>query len=225
MSGARPDAPRNDGAQRFVRANTAIDRAPLVPELRLHLATEVTPLWEATESDLQRTGLPPPYWAFAWAGGQALARYLIDHPNIVAGKRVMDFAAGGGLVALAAALAGADEVTAAEIDPYAVAAIALNAEANDLPVAPLLGDIVGDPLDGVDVVTAGDVCYERAMAEQAIAWLRPIAGTGRTVLLADPGRAYLPKTGLTALASYDVPVSLDLEDREIRPTTVYRLEP
>ncbi|NBB82927.1 MAG: methyltransferase [Alphaproteobacteria bacterium] len=214
-----PDA----SARRFVRDNTLLARPPLVPELTLHLATEVTPLWEATEAELARTGLPPPYWAFAWAGGQALARFLLDRPETVAGRRVLDFAAGGGIVALAAAQAGAAAVTAVEIDPWAVAAIELNAAANGLTVDARLGDVVGDPLDGIDVVTAGDVCYERPMAERTIAWLRPLAGAGKTVLLADPGRAYLPTHGLEALATYDVAVPLDLEDREVRRTGVYRL--
>jgi predicted nicotinamide N-methyase len=223
-AGAMPVAIVPDAsARRFVRDNTLLARPPLVPELTLHLATEVTPLWEATEAELARTGLPPPYWAFAWAGGQALARFLLDRPETVAGRRVLDFAAGGGIVALAAAQAGAAAVTAVEIDPWAVAAIELNAAANGLTVDARLGDVVGDPLDGIDVVTAGDVCYERPMAERTIAWLRPLAGAGKTVLLADPGRAYLPTHGLEALATYDVAVPLDLEDREVRRTGVYRL--
>lgn len=210
-------------ARRFVVEWTAVARAPLVPELRLHLATEVTPLWEATETALARHGLPPPYWAFAWAGGQALARYLLDRPETVAGRRVLDFASGGGIVALAAARAGAATATAVEIDPWAVAAIGLNAALNDLRVDVRMADVTGDPLPGIDLVTAGDICYEKPMTDRAIGWLRPLVAAGRTVLLADPGRTYLPKSGLKRLATYDVPVPAELEDRAVRQTTVYRL--
>lgn len=215
----------HDDPAAFVRTNTAVAAPSLVPELRLHLATEVTPLWEATESTLQRNNLPPPYWAFAWPGGQAVARYALDHPELVRGKRVLDFAAGTGLVGIACALAGAARVRAAEIDPFALAAMDLNAALNGVAVEGVSEDLVGSDLPDVDVVLAGDVCYERPMAERVTAWLRRVAAAGTTVVLGDPGRAYVPKEGLEFLARYDVPTSLDLEDRTVRETNVWRLLP
>jgi predicted nicotinamide N-methyase len=208
----------------FILAQTAIAAPPLTPEIRLHLATEITPIWEATEASLTRMNLPPPYWAFAWAGGQALTRFLIDHPDWVRGKRVLDFAAGSGLSAIGAAKAGAALVQAAEIDDYAIAAIALNARINDVAIELLREDLVGvDPR--WDVVLAGDVCYERPMAERVIAWFRALAGRGVAILMGDPGRAYLPQSGLVELARYQVPTSLELEDRTMRETIVWRLMP
>jgi predicted nicotinamide N-methyase len=208
----------------FILAQTAIAAPPLTPEIRLHLATEITPIWEATEASLTRMNLPPPYWAFAWAGGQALTRFLIDHPDWVKGKRVLDFAAGSGLSAIGAAKAGAALVQAAEIDDYAIAAIALNARINDVAIELLREDLVGvDPR--WDVVLAGDVCYERPMAERVIAWFRALAGRGVAILMGDPGRAYLPQSGLVELARYQVPTSLELEDRTMRETIVWRLMP
>jgi predicted nicotinamide N-methyase len=208
----------------FVRAHTALAAPPLVPELRLHLASELTPLWEATEADLAATGLPPPYWAFAWPGGQALARHLLDRPGIVRGRSVLDFAAGSGIATIAAAIAGAHRVAATEIDRFARAAIALNAAANGVALELLAADLPGEAGE-FEVVLAGDVCYERLMAEEAVSSLRRRAAGGALVLLGDPGRAYLPKGGLEALARYPVPTSLELEDRELRETTVYRVLP
>jgi predicted nicotinamide N-methyase len=208
----------------FIRAQTVIVAPPLVPEIRLHLATEITPIWEATEATLAQMNLPPPYWAFAWAGGQALTRFLLDHPDWVKGKRVLDFAAGSGLSAIGAAKAGAASVQAAEIDDYAIEAIALNARINDVMI-----ELVRDNLLGAeprwDVVLAGDVCYERPMAERVIAWFRTLAGRGVAILMGDPGRAYLPRSGLVELARYQVPTSLELEDRSMRETIVWRLMP
>lgn len=208
----------------FILAQTAIGAPPLVPEVKLHLATEITPIWEATEASLAAMNLPPPYWAFAWAGGQALTRFLIDHPDWVQGKRVLDFAAGSGLSAIGAAKAGAAQTQAAEIDDFAIAAIALNARANNVVI-----DLVREDLIGVtprwDVVLAGDVCYERPMAEKVIAWFRTLASRGVAVLMGDPGRAYLPQSGLLELARYWVPTSLELEDRTERETIVWRLMP
>ncbi|HYM02547.1 MAG TPA: 50S ribosomal protein L11 methyltransferase [Stellaceae bacterium] len=209
----------------FVRANTAIAAPPLVPEIRLHLASEVTPLWHATETTLARDQLPPPYWAFAWAGGQALARHVLDNPDLVRGKSVLDFGAGSGLVAIAAARAGAAKVTAAEIDPFAAAAIALNAALNETEVIVETVDIIGRAPAPWQVVLVGDMCYERPLAERLTSWLRDLAAGGTLVLLGDPGRAYLPKEGLTALARYTVPTPLDLEDRETREGVVWRLSP
>ena len=207
----------------FVRSNTAIVAPPLVPEIRLHLATEVTPIWQATEESLARGAVPPPFWAFAWAGGQALARYLLDRPETVAGRFVFDFGSGSGLVAIAAAKAGARSVVAAEIDHFAVAAIAANASLNRVAVT------IADPIDTADprweIVTAGDVCYERDMTDRLVPWLRSLAGDGRLVLLGDPGRAYLPTDGLRRLASYTVPTSRELEDSTARDGVVWRVLP
>jgi predicted nicotinamide N-methyase len=204
----------------FVRANAALASPPLVPELALHLATAVTPLWEATEAELQKLNLPPPYWAFAWPGGQALARYVLDHPALVAGKRVLDFGAGSGLVAIAAAKAGAHAV-AAEIDPFAAAAIRLNAACNAVAVEIESADVIGAPC-AWDAVLAGDMCYERPLAERLGAWLRRLPAL---VLLGDPGRSYFSADGLEELARYAVPTSRDLEDRDERSTGVWRLRP
>ena len=208
----------------FVRAQTALVAPPLVPEIRLHLASAVTPLWRATEATLASSDVPPPYWAFAWPGGQALARYLLDNPNPVRGRTVLDFAAGSGLAGIAAVLAGAAAVTAADIDPFAGAATALNAAVNGVAI-----DIVGaDPIDrpsAWDVVLAGDVCYEQPMAGRATAWLRRLAAAGTDVLLGDPGRSYRPADGLVELARYRVPTSLDLETRTECETVVWRLLP
>ena len=209
----------------FVRRKTAVAAPPLVPEIRLHLATEVTPIWQATEETLAHSALPPPFWAFAWAGGQALARYLLDHPAEVAGRSVLDFGAGSGLVAIAAAKAGAACVLAAEIDHFAAAAIATNAALNDVAIAVSTADV----LDSVDprweVVAAGDVCYERPMADRVTGWLRRLAARRLLVLLGDPGRAYLPSEGLVERARYLVPVSRELEDRDTRDTIVWEVLP
>lgn len=208
----------------FVRAQTAPASPPLVPEIRLHMASAVTPLWRATEATVAAREVPPPYWAFAWPGGQALARYILDHPAAVSGRSVLDFAAGSGLAGIAAATVGAAAVTAADIDHFAAAAIALNAAANDVAI-----DIIGDdPIDrpsAWDVVLAGDVCYEQPMAGRATAWLRRLAAAGTEVLLGDPGRSHRPADGLVELARYRVPTSLDLETRTECDTVVWRLLP
>ena len=198
---------------------------PLVPEIRLYLATEVTPIWLGTEEALARSGLPPPFWAFAWAGGQALARYLLDHPDEVAGRSVLDFGAGSGLIAIAAAKAGATSVLAAEIDNFAAAAIAANAALNDVEIAVQTADLLATVKSGWDVVTAGDVCYERPMADRVTGWLRMLTARGTLVLLGDPGRAYLPAEGLIERACYLVPTSRELEDRETRETVVWEMLP
>ena len=213
------------GAERFVLANTAIAAAPLVPEIRLHLATEVTPLWQATETELARSGLEPPFWAFAWPGGQALARYVLDHPELVRNRRVLDIAAGSGLAAIAAAKAGAARVVANEIDDFAAVALMLNAALNGAAVELSRRDMLGGAVDPFDVVLAGDVCYERPMSDRMVPWLRARAAEGALVLMGDPGRAYLPSSGLVELARYDVPTTLELEDRTVRQTVVWRVEP
>ena len=208
-------------AAAFIEANTRIAAASLVPELRLHLADEVTPLWHATEAWLDQANMAPPYWAFAWPGGQALARHVLDHPALVQGRLVLDFAAGGGIAALACARAGARVVQAAELDPLAAAAIRLNAALNGLGIGVREGDIVGTA-GSWDLILCGDVCYEGPMTRHVLPWLRQLAGTAE-IWIADPGRAYLPQQGLIPLARYDVPTSRDLEDHTIRQTTVYRL--
>jgi len=209
----------------FIRRNTAITAPPLVPEIRLHLATEITPIWQATEETLARSALPPPFWAFAWAGGQALARYLLDHPEAVAGRSVLDFGAGSGLVAIAAAKAGAASVLAAEIDHFAAAAIAANAALNEVAIAVTTADVLGTCDPRWEVVTAGDVCYERPMAERVTAWLRVLAARGSLILLGDPGRAYLPRYGMQERARYLVPTSRELEDRDSRDGVVWEMLP
>jgi predicted nicotinamide N-methyase len=206
----------------FVRTHTTIARAALVPEIALHLATEITPIWQATEAWLAERNIEPPFWAFAWPGGQATARLLLDEPARVAGKRVLDFAAGCGIAAIAAAMSGATLVDAAEIDPLALAAVRLNAALNGVHVATLDGDIVGAPCRW-DVILAGDVCYEAPMTAHILPWLRAMAAAGAEVLLADPGRAYLPGAGLQPLARHAVPTTLELEDRTMREVTIHRL--
>jgi predicted nicotinamide N-methyase len=209
----------------FVRRHTAITAPPLVPEIRLHLATEITPIWQATEDSLARSALPPPFWAFAWVGGQALARYLLDHPAQVAGHSVLDFGAGSGIVAIAAAKAGAASVLAAEIDHFAAAAIAANAALNDVAIVARTMDLLDTVDPRWEIVTAGDVCYERPMADRVMGWLRRLAGRGVLVLLGDPGRAYLPSEGLVELAHYLVPTSRELEDRDTRDSIVWEVLP
>jgi predicted nicotinamide N-methyase len=208
--------------EEFVAAQTVISRAPLVPEIALHLATEITPIWQATEAWLAEQNIEPPFWAFAWPGGQALARAVLDDPKLVAGKRVLDFAAGCGIAAIAAAQAGAVLVEAAEIDPLALAAVRLNAALNGVAVATPPGDVVGAPCRW-DVIFAGDVCYEAPMTTHILPWLRGLVAAGAEVLIADPGRAYLPKAGLAPIARYSVPTTRELEDRESREVTIHRL--
>lgn len=208
----------------FVRAHTAIGHAPLVPEIALHLATEITPIWQATEDWLKARNIEPPFWAFAWPGGQATARLLLDEPARVAGRRVLDFAAGCGIAAIAAAMSGAAPVEAAEIDPLARAAVRLNAVLNGVRVETPEGDVVGSACRW-DVILAGDVCYEAPMTAHILPWLRAMAAAGAEVLLADPGRAYLPREGLAPLARHAVPTTLELEDRTLREVVLYRLLP
>lgn len=217
-------APKVTDARAFVLANTEALSAPLVAEITLRLASEVVPLWQMTEAELEATGLPPPYWAFAWAGGQALARFVLDTRALVRGKSVLDFGAGSGLVAIAAAKAGASSVVAADIDALACAAIALNAEANGVQVSVIAEDVIGR-LDLAPVILVGDMCYEQPLAERIEDWLFAAARRGSLVLLGDPGRTYLPKAGLTRLAHYAVTTTRELEDADVRNTAVYRIDP
>jgi predicted nicotinamide N-methyase len=192
-----------------------------VPEFTLYLATEITPIWQATEDWLAHQNIAPPFWAFAWPGSQALARFILDNPASVAGRRVLDFAAGCGLAALAAARAGAALVEAAEIDPLALAAISLNARKNGLSVHALSEDVVGLACRW-DLILCGDICYEAPMARHILPWLREMARSSE-VLIADPGRAYLPLSELKPIASYDVPTTRELEDNTLRRTVLYSL--
>jgi predicted nicotinamide N-methyase len=206
---------------RFIKSETRLAAAPLLPEIRLYLADEATALWEKTETELGRLNLPPPFWAFAWAGGQALARYILDHPALVAGKHVLDFASGCGLAAIAAAKAGARHVVANDIDTFALAAVALNAAENNVMIETRPGDIIGDE-SHFDVILAGDIAYERDTARRVTDWLEALALKGMDVLIGDPRRTYLASDRLAPLAAYDVPVSRSLEDTDMKKAEVYR---
>lgn len=208
-------------AERFILENTAPMAPPHVPEIVLHLADEAHDLWQRTEEELAGIGLPPPFWAFAWAGGQGLARYVLDHPETVRGKCVLDFASGSGLVAIAALKAGAKAAIAADIDPFCAAAIRLNATANGVETAFTDKDRIGTD-DGWDLVLAGDVFYEKPLVDRLLPWFRSLKGRGADILVGDPGRAYLPKEGFERLAVYAVPVMRALEDAEVKRTTVWR---
>ncbi|WP_420394254.1 class I SAM-dependent methyltransferase [Acuticoccus sp.] len=208
----------------FVRSNTVLSCPSHVPEVQLHLADDALPLWHRTEEELAADGLPPPFWAFAWAGGQALARYVLDAPDLVAGRRVLDIGAGGGIAAIAAALAGAAHVRANEVDEFALAAIALNAAANGVAVEVMAGDILDGSAEA-DVVLAGDVFYERPLAERTLAFLRRARADGADVLIGDPKRTYLPTDVLVVAASYAVAVPRALEDADVKRTSVWRLAP
>lgn len=205
----------------FVRQHTTVRAASAVPEIVLHQADDAIALWERTERDAGGAQLPPPFWAFAWAGGQAVARYLLDHPDLVRGKRVLDLAAGGGVASIAAALAGAAAVTATDIDPAALAALALNAARNQVTIAAVCADVLDDPAPAADVVTAGDVFYSRDLAARMLAFLGRAVDAGATVLIGDPGRAYIPRDDLVELAVYDIPTPYDLESTEIKATRVW----
>jgi predicted nicotinamide N-methyase len=209
----------------FIRRNTALHEPPLVPEVKLHLATEIVPIWQMTEEELEKSGLPPPFWAFAWAGGQALSRYILDNPDIVLGKSALDFGAGSGLIGIAAAKTGAKSVLSADIDNFAVEAIRINAASNGVTVEATAEDLVGVENRGWEVILVGDMCYERPLAERIEAWLRRLAGEGVTVLIGDPGRTYLPKTGLEKIVSYAVMTTRELEDTDVRNTSVWRVLP
>jgi predicted nicotinamide N-methyase len=214
-----PAYPR--GRRAFIRENTRLIVPPLAPDLRLHLADEMVELWQKTEDDLGAIGLPPPFWAFAWAGGQALARFIAERPETVAGKFVLDFASGSGLVAIAAAKAGAARVEASEIDEFALLAIEMNARENGVEIEPRAGDLIGTD-SGWDVVLAGDISYQQDMAETATDWLATLAARGAAVWIGDPGRNYLARDRLERIAEYGVPVSRALEDAEIKSSGVYR---
>ena len=207
----------------FILANTRLQPVSHAPEISLWLADEITPIWRLTEEELGEMGVPPPFWAFAWAGGQALARYLLDHPEAAAGKRVLDLAAGSGLVGVAAMKAGAAYVLCADIDPFCQAAVTLNARANGVSLDFTAENLLdGDP-PAFDLICAGDVFYERPMAERVIAWLKAARAGGADVLIGDPGRSYFPKGDLVQLAEYEVPTTRELEDQAVKRSGVYKL--
>jgi predicted nicotinamide N-methyase len=206
-----------EALEAFVLANTAPASPPLVPEICLRSATEVVPLWERLETP-ESPNPPPPYWAFAWPGGQALARYILDNPELFRGKSVLDFGAGSGVVAIAAAMSGA-KVAASEIDSLSIAAIAINAKANNVMVDCITEDLIGED-HGWDAVLFGDMCYERPLSQRIVPWAMSIAARGGKILFGDPGRNYFPKEKVQPIISYEVPTSRDLEDRDMRLTTV-----
>ena len=210
-------------ARDFILANTRLQPVSHAPEISLWLADEVTPLWRLTEEELGEMGLPPPFWAFAWAGGQAIARWLLDHPEAVRGRRVVDFASGSGLVGVAAMKSGATSVLCADIDPFCRAAVALNAEVNGVSLAFTDADLLDAPPPGADLILAGDVCYEKPMTERVLTWLRQARAVGSEVLIGDPGRSYFPREGLQFLAEYTVPTTRELEDQEVKRSRVWRL--
>ena len=212
-----------EDADAFIRANTRLLPVAHAPELLIHVADEATELWQKTEDELAEIGLPPPFWAFAWAGGQALARYLLDTPEVVAGRRVLDFASGSGLVGIAAARSGAASVLASDLDPFAIAAIPLNAAANGVAdrIVATAADLIGTVPD-VALVLAADIFYERDLAGAVGDWLGRLHAAGTVVLLGDPGRSYLPRARLETIASYAVPVTRALEDAEIKQSHVWR---
>ena len=216
--------PTPQGRRAFVLANTRLQRPPHTPELELRLADEITPIWRLTEEALEEMGLPPPFWAFAWAGGQALARYILDNPQIVAGKPVVDFASGSGIVALAAMKAGAARVLAADIDVFCQAAVTLNAEHNGVAVDFTDRNLLDAPPPAwAEVILAGDICYEKPLAEQVLAWLAQARSAGAAVLIGDPGRSYFPREGLEKLAEYQVPTTREIEDMAVKKTAVWAL--
>ncbi|CAA9220806.1 MAG: SAM-dependent methyltransferase [uncultured Blastococcus sp.] len=212
--------PQSPVPAEFVRAQTRPDHPSLVPEISLLVAADVVALWEAIEVERGIAPTDPPFWAAAWPGGQALARFVLDTPAVVAGRSVLDLGSGSGLVAVAAALAGAQRVVASEIDPFGHTAIAVNAELNGVGPVGVVGDVLGEPPPAVDVVLAGDVCYDREMSDRVLPWLEAARAQGADVYLGDPGRPYVPVGRLTAMATFDVP---DTEGPQVRRTTVWRL--
>ena len=224
MAGS-PDVERLDRHRHLVLARTRLSRPPAVPELELHLADDMDQAWTAVQAELDDATLPPPFWAFAWLGGQAVARHVLDHPDEVAGLRVLDLATGSGLCGLAAQRAGARTVTAVDVDPVATVAAAVNAELNGLALHVLHADVLDDPPPDVDVVLAGDVFYDAAMAARVQPWLLAAHRSGTRVLVGDPGRHYLPRALLVELASYDVPTTRDLEGVEVKTVRVYAVGP
>ncbi|HEX5998419.1 MAG TPA: 50S ribosomal protein L11 methyltransferase [Hyphomicrobiaceae bacterium] len=207
----------------FIKANTRLLVIPLVPEISLHLAEESLAIWRQTEEELGRMNVPPPWWAFAWAGGQALARYVLDNPALLAGRSVLDLGSGSGLAGIAAMKAGAARVLAADTDPFAAAAVALNAAVNGVKVESTADDLLAAPPTRFDVILVGDLFYERALAERVLPFLDAARRQESSVLVGDPCRSYFPRERFTTVAEYSVPVTRDLEDMEIKHTCVWRL--
>jgi len=205
----------------FILANTRRQSPPHTPEIELYLADEITPIWRMTEEELGELGLPPPFWAFAWAGGQAIARYLLDHPHLAAGADVVDFASGSGLVAIAAMKAGAARALAADIDVFCAAAVSLNSQINGVAVDFTDTDLLDADPPRAGLITAGDICYEKPLAERVLAWLARAQAGGTRVLIGDPGRSYFPRQGLAHLAEYQVPTTRELEDMTVKRTSVW----
>jgi len=208
----------------FIRQNTNVMAPPLVPEVKLHLAHEAVPLWQKTEEELGEMGLPPPFWAFAWAGGQALSRYVLDHAGTVKDLKVLDLATGSGLVAIAALQAGAATTTAADIDEFATTAAGMNAELNRVSLDIRLEDLLHRQPPSADIILVGDLFYEKSLAARCLAWLRQAQEQGTKIFIGDPGRSYLPRDQLEKLAEYNVPVTRDLEDADIKKTAVWQLK-
>jgi len=207
----------------FIRENTRVLAPSHVPELQLHLADDAVTLWQLTEEQLGELGLPPPFWAFAWAGGQALARYVLDHPKIVHGQSVLDVASGSGLVAIAAIKAGAGSALAVDIDSFAAHAAVLNAALNNVDLQTSDADPVGQPTQA-DIILVGDLFYDRDLAPRVLDWLIALHRDGKTVLIGDPGRTYLPRDKLDQIAAYDIPVTRALEDSEVKRAAVWKLK-
>lgn len=221
--GDRPSLPLTaSSARSLIEAQTVVARPFLVPEVALRLVTDACPLWRATDADLEALGLPAPYWAFAWAGGQALARYVLDHAHRVAGKTVLSFGAGGGVEAIAAALAGAT-VVATDIDPFAVEALRINAALNGVSLTATDQDVLGVLDPSWDVVLVGDVTYETELAEQTVAWLSALSQRGAAVLLSDPGRGFIDPARFTTLTTYESPSDVDLDGTDLRTTPILTL--
>ncbi len=206
----------------FVRAHTTVGSVPGLPEIRLHLSEDAIGLWERTETEIGKSERQPPFWGFAWAGGQALARYVLDHPETVAGRKVIDLGSGSGLTAIAAALAGASAVLASELDPFAFAAIKLNAAVNGVSID-TTGDLLDQQADDVDIVLAADIWYEKELSARALAYCQRAAGNGAAVLVGDIGRKFLPRDLMRELAAYEVPVIADLESAAIKKALVLAL--
>jgi predicted nicotinamide N-methyase len=222
MSSGRLDPDDYESVARFITENTELISPPLVPEVRLHLAAESLPLWQKTEDELGEMNVPPPFWAFAWAGGQAVARYLIDHPEICAGRTVLDLGCGGGIAAIAAGKAGARRLLAADIDKLALVACSLNARANDIDLETSNQDLLAEPPRSDDVIIIGDLFYERELAERVVAYIVEAKARGSAVYVGDPQRSYFPESRFTQLADYQVAVTRELEDAEIKRTAVWR---
>jgi len=208
----------------FIRNHTRVQPVPSLPHIEIYQADQVTPLWLSTENDLSKQGLAPPFWAFAWSGGQALARYIHENPKVVAGKRILDIACGSGLVGISARLSGALSVLCNDIDPYAEGAVALNAALNGVSVSFFGTDLLKDSLPDVDIILAGDICYEREMTDAMLSFFGRALGQGIEVYIGDPHRSYFPKSGLRKLADYAILTNIDIEDTAVKPASVWYLE-